>query len=203
MPTSRVAEVYSANGKGPPVQPDIPVDGVCQDLDPDEPPPHPVANENTFYLNNGDGTFTTDIAGELGIADIWVAMQNVFGDYDNDGLRDLLSHNFLRSPLYRQVSGPDPMVFDDVSEQANLEICIIGGTGGAFVDLDNDGWLDTYGVEYEAGADSTALLSVMYLNNRDGTFTEITDEAGVGAPSNAMGIGFGDYDNDADQDLVQ
>lgn len=196
-------DVYYANGRGAPKQPEEPEDGVCQDLD--GIPPHPLESENTFYLNLGDGTFGPDIAPELGIADIWTAMQNVWGDYDNDGLRDLMSHNFLRSPLYHAVSA-DPMLFEDVSEEAGVELCLLRGTGASWVDLNNDGWLDLYAVQY-GGAPAEKLLNPMYINNGDPdgdgnvTFTEITVEAGVDDPNNPMGTTFADYDNDGDQDV--
>ncbi|MCH7721588.1 MAG: VCBS repeat-containing protein, partial [Planctomycetes bacterium] len=190
-------DIYYANGKGEPTLPEEPVDGVCQDLD--GIPPHPLESENTFYRNLGDGTFGPDIAPALGIADIWTAMRNVWGDYDNDGLRDLMSHNFLRSPLYHAVSA-DPMWFEDVSEEAGVELCLLRGTGASWVDLDRDGWLDLYAVEYAVGP-AENLINPMYINNRDGTFTEITAEAGVDDPNNPMGTTFADYDNDGDQDV--
>ena len=73
-----------------------------------------MENTNTLYMNNGDGTFTVDVAPSVGLDDQWNAMRNVFGDYDNDGDRDLISHNFFKSPLYR-CDGFPSLSYTDVS----------------------------------------------------------------------------------------
>lgn len=142
-------DLYYANGEENPKLPDEPVDGVCPDLD--QPPPHNAGGYNTFYLNLGNGIFGPDVAPELGFNDFWNAMRHVWGDYDNDGLRDLMSHNFLVSTLYHAVAGPDSIVFEDASAPSGLEICIRSGTGASWVDLNNDGWLDMYAVQYREG----------------------------------------------------
>lgn len=96
------------NGIGNPIVESSP-SGTCPDLSGGTPAFDP-ANENVLYLNNGDGTFSMDIASIVGLNDYWNAMRHVWADYDNDGLRDLISHNFLKSPLYHAISGPDPLL---------------------------------------------------------------------------------------------
>ena len=68
------------------------------------------------------------------------------------------------------------------------------GPGGGFLDYDNDGWMDIYLVN---GRGSNCL----FRNRKDGTFSEVGDQAGVGDPSYGMGCTFGDYDNDGHVDI--
>jgi hypothetical protein len=79
----------------------------------------------------------------------------------------------------------------------------IGG-GCAFLDYDNDGWMDIYLVN-SGSADfftpTKPLKNALYHNNHDGTFTEVTDKAGVGGGTFGMGVAVGDYDKDGWQDI--
>ena len=79
------------------------------------------------------------------------------------------------------------------------------GSGLAFFDYDNDGWLDIYvsnGVRFgETYTAENAPISHLYKNNRDGTFTDVTDRAGIGRTGWGTGVCVGDYDNDGWDDL--
>ncbi len=78
------------------------------------------------------------------------------------------------------------------------------GPGCAFLDYDNDGWLDIYLVnsgQCDFYTPPQPLRNALYKNNRDGTFTDVTEKAGVGAGGFGMGIAVGDYDNDGFADL--
>ena len=78
------------------------------------------------------------------------------------------------------------------------------GPGVAFLDYDNDGYLDIYAVNGQYLSDTTAIraTNVLYRNNGDGTFTDVTREAGVFDPDGkGMGICCGDYDGDGDVDI--
>src|SRR6266536_1777621 len=78
------------------------------------------------------------------------------------------------------------------------------GAGCAFLDYDNDGWMDVYLVNGGKSAfydPKTPLRNALYRNNRDGTFTDVTEKAGVGAGGYGMGVAVGDYDNDGFQDI--
>jgi hypothetical protein len=78
------------------------------------------------------------------------------------------------------------------------------GAGCAFFDYDNDGWIDIYLVNSGASdfyTPTTPLKNALYHNNHDGTFSDVTDKAGVAGGSFGMGVAVGDYDADGWQDL--
>ncbi|MDE0185685.1 MAG: CRTAC1 family protein [Candidatus Poribacteria bacterium] len=107
--------------------------------------------------------------------------------------------------------------FDDVTAESGIGFRHVNGakgdyhlpetigSGGAFFDYDTDGDLDLYLVNSGdlTGTDSDGTYtSVLYRNNGNGTFTDVTDAAGVGNSGNyGMGAACGDYDNDGDPDL--
>jgi hypothetical protein len=74
------------------------------------------------------------------------------------------------------------------------------GAGCAFFDYDNDGWIDVYFVNSGPSdffTPATPLKNALYRNNRDGTFTDVTDKAGVAGGKFGMGVAAGDYDGDS------
>jgi hypothetical protein len=78
------------------------------------------------------------------------------------------------------------------------------GPGCAFLDFDNDGWMDLFFVSYGPSdffKPQRPLKNALYKNNRDGTFTDVTDKAGVAGSAFGMGAAVGDYDNDGFPDL--
>ena len=78
------------------------------------------------------------------------------------------------------------------------------GPGCAFLDYDNDGWMDIYLVNSGPSdfyKPAKPIHSALYKNNRDGTFTDVTEKAGVGGGVFGMGVAAGDYDNDGFPDL--
>jgi len=111
-----------------------------------------------------------------------------------------------------------PVVFVDATRQAGLDrfhhrsgtpekktIIETPGSGVALLDYDNDGWLDIYlvnGSTFEALKGSGAPPRAMLLhNNHDGTFTDVTEKAGVRNERWGFGVAVGDYDNDGWPDL--
>src|ERR1700716_543789 len=132
-------------------------------------------------------------------------------DYSNDGLLDIFFVNGgrLSSPLPTpdDFSRHDPHYwnrlyrqnkdgrFTDVSEQAGLANAGDGnyGMGVAVGDYDNDGYPDLYVTSYGK--------NILYHNNGDGTFTDVTAKAGVAAGGWSVSAGFFDYDNDGKLDL--
>ena len=95
---------------------------------------------------------------------------------------------------WSHVSGRSPM--------AHLPETV--GAGCAFLDYDNDGWMDIYLVNsgpcdfYEP---ASPLRNALYRNNRDGTFTDVTMKAGVPGNAYGMGVAVGDYDGDGFPDM--
>jgi hypothetical protein len=78
------------------------------------------------------------------------------------------------------------------------------GPGVAFLDYDNDGWMDIYLVNSgpcDFFTPSAPLRNALYRNNRDGTFTDVTEKAGVPGGTFGMGAAVGDFDNDGWPDL--
>src|SRR5438067_344150 len=79
------------------------------------------------------------------------------------------------------------------------------GPGCAFFDFDNDGWMDIYLVN-SGPADffhpRKPLRNALYRNNRDGTFSDVTDKAGVAGGDFGMGVAVGDFDNDGWPDFL-
>jgi hypothetical protein len=79
------------------------------------------------------------------------------------------------------------------------------GPGVAFLDYDNDGWMDVYIVNSGRSdffTPKAPLRNALYRNNRDGTFTDVTEKAGVPGGSFGMGVAVADYDNDGFPDLL-
>ena len=103
--------------------------------------------------------------------------------------------SFQTEPLFVEVSKPSGVIFRHESG-ASAEKYIIEtmGSGGGFLDYDNDSWLDIYLV-------NTAGKNKLFHNNGRGQFTDVTEKAGVGGPVHGMGCTFGDYDNDGFVDI--
>jgi hypothetical protein len=90
-----------------------------------------------------------------------------------------------------------------MSEQRYLPETL--GPGGAFFDYDNDGWMDIYLVNYGTSdfyKPAKPPRNALYRNNRDGSFTDVTEKAGVAGGTFGMGATVGDYNNDGFADLV-
>jgi len=78
------------------------------------------------------------------------------------------------------------------------------GPGCAFLDYDNDGWMDLYLVNSgpcDFWKPAKSIRNALYRNNRDGTFTDVTEKAGVPGGTFGMGVAVGDYDNDGWPDI--
>lgn len=90
-----------------------------------------------------------------------------------------------------------------MSEQRYLPETL--GPGGAFLDYDNDGWMDIYFVNYGPSdffKPAKPIRNALYHNNHDGTFTDVTEKAGVPGVTFGMGVAVGDYDNDGWPDMI-
>jgi len=178
-----------------------------------------VANDSTsatYYVNQKDGTFK-DEAIEAGVAyspdgKPQAGMGVSVGDYNRDGLLDLVKTNFAgdTDSLYMNLGDGS---FDDRTYQAGLGVNTrLLGWGISFIDMDNDGWLDILvanghvypevdGTQVDA---AYAERKYLYRNLRNGQFEDVSLTGGAGITANvpARGFAVGDFDNDGNLDAV-
>jgi hypothetical protein len=179
---------------------------------------------SALYHNNHDGTFT-DVTEKAGVAYPCWAMGAAVGDYNNDGWPDLLVTCFGRVVLYRN-NGDG--TFTDVTAQAGLGKDAEWATGAAFGDYDGDGLADLFVAHYvdlslkdlpQFGSKVTCQyhgIAVqcgprglkgspdnLYHNNGDGTFTDVSKQAGVDDANKFFGLTsvWCDFNNDGRLDL--
>ena len=121
----------------------------------------------------------------------------------------------LGPPLLRKNEQPLPVQFTDITEKAGITFKHVSSpekkyivesmSGGvALIDYDNDGYLDIYLVNsltVDMVKSKQKTKSALYHNNGDGTFTDVTDKAGVGDIGWGMGVAVGDYNNDGFDDI--
>ena len=174
-----------------------------------------IMPENHLYHNRGDGTFE-DVTKKAGVGGPWYSMGVTVGDYNNDGFPDMYVSNYGTNVLYKNNGNG---TFTDVTKRAG-----VGGketdfsTGAVWLDYDNDGFLDLYvgkylnfdpNYKYYYAPDGfpgplayDAQPDVLYHNNGDGTFTDVTKEMGIkDLDGRAMGVGAADYDDDGFVDI--
>ncbi len=108
-------------------------------------------------------------------------------------------------PQLVDVTASTGIKFEHLSSSDQKYIVESMSGGVALIDYDGDGWLDIYFTNAPSVAMALAgkkAKSALYHNNHDGTFTDVTDKAGVGFPCWAMGAAVGDYNNDGRPDLI-
>ena len=173
---------------------------------------------NFLYQNDGEGTFA-DVTIAAGVGNTGYGMGCVTADYDNDGDSDLYVTNFGANLLYRN-NGDG--TFTDATVHAGVGNGKKWSSSCAFVDYDHDGNLDLYVVNYldydiEKDRDwydprgrriysnpqvYAGISDTLYRNNGDGTFTDVTRQAGIyNSDGKGLGVTCGDYDNDGRIDI--
>lgn len=179
-----------------------------------------VANDatpNLLFVNRGDGTFE-EMGFLSGLAVNADGLEQAgmgvdAADYTNDGLLDVFMTHFALeySTLYQNKGG---LLFEDVTAQARIvePEWLLVSWGARFVDFDHDGWKDiihsnghVYPYLITAGLSETyGQPKSLYLNNRDGTFSDVSRDVGpdVQVPRVGRGVAFGDYNNDGAIDFV-
>ena len=173
---------------------------------------------NVLYRNDGQWRFT-DVTDRAGLGDTGYGLGVAVADYDNDGDPDVYLNNYGPNVLYRN-NGDG--TFTEVTGQAGVGNGNQVGAGACFLDMDKDGDLDMFVSNYlEFSYDKHVMPSsggypryvnprhfpplpdTLYRNNGDGTFTDVSEESGIGAhPGWGMGIVAADYDNDGDTDVL-
>ena len=171
---------------------------------------------NLLFINNGNHTFT-EAAAQYGIADTGFTTHAVFLDYNGDGYLDLFLLNNSPQDFARGAADTHPLgvrsnspggwnklyrnngdgTFTDVSREAGILRQVGYGLGVAVADLNRDGWPDLY------VSNDVAPNDVLYVNNRDGTFT---DRAGAWLKHTSfagMGVDIADFNNDGWPDILQ
>jgi enediyne biosynthesis protein E4 len=110
-----------------------------------------------------------------------------------------------RYPQVVDITASTGIRFEHLSSPEQRYIVESMGGGVALIDYDGDGWLDIYFTNSPSVAmelEGKKAKGALYRNNHDGTFTDVTDKAGVGYPCWAMGAAVGDYNNDGKPDLA-
>jgi hypothetical protein len=180
---------------------------------------------NHLYHNNRDGTFS-DVTEKAGLLRHGWGQGVCVGDYDNDGFEDLFVTYWGQNILYHN-NGDG--TFTDVTRKAGLAgASRRWGTGCAFLDYDRDGHLDLFVSNYITFDPKTAPdpgtnpycqygglavncgprglqgeSNLLYRNNGNGTFTDVSVKSGVNLPSGYYGLGVlvADFDNDGWPDI--
>ena len=169
---------------------------------------------NHLYRNRGDGTFE-DVTRKADVGGPWYTMGSIVGDFNNDGYPDLHLSNYGTNVLLMNKGNGS---FTDVTESAG-----VGGgnklsVGAVWLDYDLDGFLDLYvgnylnydpDYDYYYAPDGfpgpmayDSQKDVLYHNNGDGTFEDVTDAMGIiDVDGRAMGVGAADYDMDGYVDI--
>src|SRR6202789_2145093 len=184
---------------------------------------NPPDASNRLYKNNRDGTFT-DVTKQAGLWDCGWGVGVCVGDYNNDGFEDLFITYYGQNKLYRN-NGDG--TFSDVTAKAGLlEIGkrTRFGSGCTFVDYNRDGFLDLFvanyadidvanapkpslqmpncqyeGVPVNCGPSGLPLPThLLYRNNGDGTFTDVSKESGVAALKGSYALTAAAFDGDDD-----
>ena len=176
---------------------------------------------NRLYHQNADGTFTdvTEKAGLTGAQQNYYAMGVAVGDYDNDGFEDIYVTGYGGNTLYHNNGNG---TFTDVTKTAGVAAGGWSASAG-FFDYDNDGKLDIFVTRYLDWSFKTnrycgeqkpgyraychpdnydGVTNILYHNNGDGTFTDVSQKAGIANPSGkGLGVTFADYDGDGFTDI--
>ena len=175
---------------------------------------------NMLLRNTGHGTFV-DVTATAGIrGNGGFATGVAVGDYDDDGLLDLFVTYFGSNILYRNIGDGR---FSNVTGKAGLAKSVRWSSSSGFFDYDRDGDLDLYVVNYlEYRLEENPYCGFqkegyrmychpsyfdgspdeLYRNDGDGTFTDVSLEAGVANPSGkGLGVTFADFDLDGDLDI--
>jgi enediyne biosynthesis protein E4 len=177
---------------------------------------------NRLFRNNCDLTFA-DVTAEAGVAGEGYSTAVAVGDFDNDGRADIFVAGVKRNILYRNLGNGR---FADVTAPAGVagtdpKFGNMWAVSAGWLDYDNDGWLDLFISNYVVWDVKDAprcgtperqfychpksyegLPGQLFHNNRDGTFTDVSQSSGIGRHiGKGMGVAFADVDGDGLTDI--
>lgn len=156
-----------------------------------------------YCRNNANGTFS-DVSEPSGLKQLTGGLNIMQTDYNNDGLKDV----FVLRGAWKEKFGKEPNsllknngdgTFTDVTKESGL-LSFHPTQTATWADFDNDGWLDVF-IGNETTAEDDLHPCELYMNNRNGTFTEVAARAGCAIISFVKGVTSGDYDNDGLTDI--
>jgi hypothetical protein len=156
-----------------------------------------------YFRNNGDGSFT-DVSKESGLSSIKGGLNIIEADYNNDGFKDILVlrgawlQEFGRQPKTLLRNNGDG-TFTDVTVESGI-LSFNPTQTATWADFNNDGWLDLF-IGHETTSPEHPHPSELYINNQDGTFTEVAAEAGCREIAFMKGVTSSDYDRDGWPDI--
>ena len=156
-----------------------------------------------FYLNNADGTFT-DISEKSGLSKIKGGLNLVQADYNNDGYADIF---VLRGAWYGEFGKQPNTLLRNNGDGSFTDVTIESGLlsfhptqTASWADFNNDGWLDLY-IGNETIAIDHPHPAELYINNQDGTFTNVAVESGTDVKQFMKGVVTADYNKDGWPDI--
>lgn len=174
-----------------------------------------VGQPNALYRNNGNGSYT-DVAAEAGVANMGFTTGIAVGDLNNDGFDDMyVAAQSMMGDGTDTPDGPDALyinngngTFREIAAQSGISEDGFSASVG-FLDYDGDGDLDIVVCRFidmdifDQGANRTnpTVRSHLYRNNGDLTFTDVTEQAGMGTDFLTWAVANFDYDNDGDMDV--
>jgi hypothetical protein len=176
---------------------------------------------NHLYHNNHDGTFT-DVTDRAGVRGTGYSIGVAAADFDNDGFTDIYVTGINQNILYHNNGNG---TFTDITEHSGVAGISSGkkmlSVSAAWIDYDNDGRLDLFVTNYLDWTPQNSKVcgpvgkrlscppsmyageaNILYHNNGDGTFTDVSKEMGIAAPiGKGMGVAIADYDGDGWMDI--
>jgi tetratricopeptide (TPR) repeat protein len=156
-----------------------------------------------YFKNNGDGSFT-DLSKSSGLSAIKGGLNLIQADFNNDGYTDIL---VLRGAWYKEYGKQPNTLLRNNGDGTFTDVTIESGIlsfhptqTATWADFNNDGWLDLF-IGNETTSQNFPHPSELYINNQDGTFTNVASQAGCELTGFMKGVVSADYNKDGWPDI--